>query len=166
MREGLDLLREMNLRFCAPFNGTLLAELEARAGRVDDGLATLDLQFAAAETTGERWFLAEMHRVRGSLLQLRPAASVAESEAAYLRAVEIAKAQHARTFELRATLSLSALYRSTGREQEARTMIAQTLAKFPRLPPLPEVAEAQRRSRAGRRTRGASRVARGSAADR
>jgi tetratricopeptide (TPR) repeat protein len=140
--EGLDLLREMNLRFCGPFNGTLLAELEAKMGRVDDGLATLDIQLANVETTGERWFHAEMYRVRGVLLQQSKASNMAASEAAFLRAIDIAKDQQTRTFELRAAISLAKLYKSTGRGQAARVLIESAIVGSYDQLELPEFAEA------------------------
>lgn len=140
--EGLDLLREMNLRSFGPFNGTLLAELEAKMGRIDDGLATLDIELASVETTGERWFHAEMYRVRGVLLQQSQASNVAASEAAFLRAIDIAKDQQTRTFELRAAISLAKLYTSTGRKQAARVLIESAIADSYNQLKLPELSEA------------------------
>jgi class 3 adenylate cyclase/tetratricopeptide (TPR) repeat protein len=140
--EGMDLLREMNLRSFAPFNGTLLAELEAKMGRVDDGLATLDIELANVETTGERWFHAEMYRVRGVLLQQSKVSNVAASEAAFLRAIDIAKDQQTRTFELRASISLAKLYKSTGRKQAARVLIESAIVDPYNQLELPELSEA------------------------
>jgi predicted ATPase len=66
MRAGRSLLRETNVRHFVPMHGTLVAEAEARAGKVDAALATVDGQLAIAEQTGERWYQAEMHRVRAT----------------------------------------------------------------------------------------------------
>lgn len=140
--EGLDLLREMNLRSFGPFNGTLLAEWEAKMGRVDDGLASLDVQLATVEATGERWFHAEMYRTRGVLLRQSKASNVAESEAAFLRAIDIAKGQQARTFELRAAISLAELYKSTDRRQAARALVESAIADLNDTIAVPEFAEA------------------------
>jgi predicted ATPase len=89
MREGLALLNEMHYRLFAPLTATLLAEREAEAGRVEAGLATLDEQLAAIEQTGQRWFDAEVHRVRGTLLLKLPRRNVAAAESAFLRAIDV-----------------------------------------------------------------------------
>ena len=96
MREGLALWNEMDYRLFAPLTGTLLAEREAEAGRVEVGLATLDAQLAAIEQTGERWFDAEVHRVRGELLLKLRRPDVAAAESALMRAIEIARAANRR----------------------------------------------------------------------
>ena len=130
MREGLALWNEMHYRLFAPLTGTLLAECEAEAGRVEVGLAILDAQLAAVEQTGERWFDAEMHRVRGELLLKLRRPDVAAAELAFTRAIEIARSQRTRTFELRAALSLAKLYQRTGRDQVADGLLVPALVGF------------------------------------
>ena len=120
MRKGLALWNEMDFRLFAPLTETLLAEREAEAGRVEAGLATLDAQLAAIEKTGQRWFHAEVHRVRGELLLKLPRADIAAAESAFRRAIEIARSQQTRTFELRASVSLAKLWRTSGQDQAAR----------------------------------------------
>jgi predicted ATPase len=144
MREGLALWNEMHYRLFAPLVGTLLAEREAEAGRVEVGLATLDEQLAAIEQTGERWFEAEVHRVNGELLLKLRRPDVAAAESAFMRAIEIARVQQTRTFELRAALSLAKLYQSTGRDQVARELLVAALVGFNAGPEVPEVEEARR----------------------
>jgi predicted ATPase len=68
MRAALALLREMDFRVEQPLFGTLLAEAEAAAGELDAALATVEEQLAAIGQTGERWFAAEVHRVRAEIL--------------------------------------------------------------------------------------------------
>jgi predicted ATPase len=144
MREGLALWNEMDYRLFGPLTGTLLAEREAEAGRVEVGLAILDAQLAAVEQTGERWFDAEMHRVRGELLLKLRRPDVAAAELAFTRAIEIARSQRTRTFELRAALSLAKLYQRTGRDQVADGLLVPALVGFRAGPEVPEVEEAQR----------------------
>jgi tetratricopeptide (TPR) repeat protein len=144
MREGLALWNEMHYRLFAPLTGTLLAECEAEAGRAEVGLATLDAQLAAIEQTGERWFDAEVHRVRGELLLKQRRPDVAAAEAAFMRAIEIARSQQTRIFELRAALSLAKLYQTTGRHQVASELLVPALVGFNAGPEVPEVQEAQR----------------------
>ena len=143
MREGLALWNEMHYRLFGPLTGTLLAECEAEAGRAELGLATLDAQLAAIEQTGERWFDAEVHRVRGELLLKQRRSDVAAAEATFLRAIEIARSQQTRIFELRASLSLAKLYQTTGRDHVCELLVP-VLVGFNVGPEVPEVEEAQR----------------------
>src|SRR5262249_46805174 len=144
MREGLALARKLDIGLWLSLYGTIVAEVEADAGLVEGGLATLDAQLLEVERTEERWFVAEMHRVRGELLLKVQPPDVAAAESAFLRAIEIARSQQARTFELRATLSLAKLYQTTDRNQAASELLVAALAGFGASPELPEVGEAQR----------------------
>jgi class 3 adenylate cyclase/predicted ATPase len=144
MRQGLALWNEMDYRLFAPLTGTLLAEREAEAGRIEVALAALDAQLAAIEQTGQHWFDAEVHRVRGELLLKLRRPDVAAAESALMRAIEIARRQQTRTFELRAALSLAKLYKATGRDQLAGELLAPALVGFDAGPEVPEVEEAHR----------------------
>jgi class 3 adenylate cyclase/tetratricopeptide (TPR) repeat protein len=144
MREGLALARELEVRLWLPLYGTVVAEVEADTGLVDAGLATLDGQLVAVEQTGERWLLAEMHRLRGELLLKLQPPDLAAAQSAFLRAIEIARSQRTRAFELRAGLSLAKLYQTIGRNQAACELLVSALAGFSASPELPEVEEAQR----------------------
>jgi class 3 adenylate cyclase/tetratricopeptide (TPR) repeat protein len=144
MREGLALLNEMHYRLFTPLTGTLLAEREAEAGRADVGLATLDAQLAAIEQTGERWFDAEVHRVRGELLLKLRRPDIVGAESALVQAIDIARSQQTRTFELRAALSLAKLYQTTSRNQAISELLASALVGFTASSEVPEVEEALR----------------------
>jgi len=134
----------MDFRLFMPLTGTLLAEREAEAGRVEAGLATLNAQLAAIERTGERWFHAEVHRVHGELLLKLRQPDFAAAESAFRAAINIARAQHTRTFELRAALSLARLNHKTGQRQRSVDLLAPALVGFKAGPELPEIEEAQR----------------------
>jgi tetratricopeptide (TPR) repeat protein len=144
MCDGLALSNEMYFRVFAPLTGTLLAEREAEAGRVEIGLTTLDAQLAAIEQTGQRWFDSEVYRVRGELLLKLRQPDVAAAESAFMRAIEIARSQQTRTFELRAALSLAKLYKTTGRDQVASEVLIPALVGFNAGAEVPEVEEARR----------------------
>jgi predicted ATPase len=145
MREGLGLWNEMQYRLFAPLTGALLAEGEAEARRVELGLATLDAELVAIEETGQHWFDAEVRRARGELLLKLPRPDVAAAESAFMRAIDIARSQQTRTFELRAALSLAKFYQTTGRDQAAKELLVPALVGFDAGPEVPEVEEAQRR---------------------
>jgi predicted ATPase len=66
------------------------------------------------------------------------------AEGAFMQAVEIARSQQTRTFELRAALSLAKLYQTTGRASAMRELLAAAIVGFTEGPELPEVAEASR----------------------
>jgi predicted ATPase len=107
-----------------PYFLALLAEVEGRAGRVDDALATLDRALEVAAANDERFYEAELHRLRGEVvLRLEPA-DEEEAAASFARALEIARRQGARALELRAALSSGKLLRSQARPAEATAAVA------------------------------------------
>jgi predicted ATPase len=120
-----------------------LAEAEARAGNVDHALAVLDEALATCERIGHRTFEAELHRVRGDTLLKRDPANPSLAESALGRAIEIARGQGTRSFELRAALSLAKLYQATGRPADAYALLAPALVGFTPTPEMSEIAEAQ-----------------------
>jgi predicted ATPase len=95
-----------------------LAEAYGRAGEVERGLALIDEALALAEAHNERYFEAEIHRLRGELLVT--AGDEAEAEAGFQQAIDVARRQRARSWELRATTSLSRLWQQQGRREAAR----------------------------------------------
>ncbi len=143
MRGGVAQLREQNaVNFDALLKG-LLARAEAQDGDFDAASTTLDAAFATSERTGQRWFDAELQRTRGEILLRRDAAHPVPAEQAFLAALDIARAQKARSFELRAAHSLAKLYQSTARPVEAHDALAPALEGFAPTPEMPEIAEAQ-----------------------
>jgi tetratricopeptide (TPR) repeat protein len=102
-----------------------LAEALARAGRVEEGLETLDEALEQAERTGEGFSLAELYRLKGELLlqQNAPEAQM-RAEACFQKALSVARQQEARSWELRATLSVARLWRRQGKRDEGRQMLA------------------------------------------
>src|ERR1700747_3543615 len=99
---------------------------------------------AAIEQTGQRWFDSEVYRVRGELLLKLRRPDFAAAESAFMRAIEIARSQQTRTFELRAALSLAKLYKTTGLDQVASEVLIPALAGFNAGAEVPEVEEARR----------------------
>jgi hypothetical protein len=151
---GLDL-RELLWRVAAvgrqllPFYRGLLAEIEAEGRDLEAALASVDEALALAGETGEHWFDAALHRIRGEILrQQNPAdptpADPTPAEAAFLAAIAVAQQQKARSFDLRAALSLAKLYQSTGRPIEAHDVLGPALQGFAPTPEFPQIAEAKR----------------------
>jgi len=121
----------------------LLAESQSQASNLEEALAEIDAALALASETGERWTDALLQRVRGAILLKRDPASAAPAEEAFQTAIAVAKEQGARSYELLASLSLAKLYQSTGRNVEARAVLAPVLEGFSQTPEMPEIAEAQ-----------------------
>ena len=101
------------------------------AGRREEGLADIEEALALVERTGERYYEAEILRIKGELL-LKAAASnaQAEAESCYKRAIEIARQQSAKSWELRAARSLARLWQQQGKIAEAQQMLAEIYCWF------------------------------------
>ncbi|HEV2426148.1 MAG TPA: AAA family ATPase [Terriglobia bacterium] len=115
LRESIEVFKASGARIRLPYYFGLVAQVCGQAERVEDGLAAVDEAMAASRAHNERWWDAELHRLRGELL-LAGGADASEVKAAYLRAIEIARSQQARALELRAAMSLA---RSSSGQQEA-----------------------------------------------
>jgi adenylate cyclase len=141
MRRGLAIYREQGRVWLLP--EAVLAEAEASAGETDAGLRRLDDALAELERTEERLYEAEMHRIRAGILLRRDLADTAAAEQSLQTAIAVAQSQKARSFELRAALSLAKLYGATNRDLDAHAVLAAAVEGFPPTEQLPELAEAQ-----------------------
>jgi predicted ATPase len=157
MRRAVDSLRQQDLLNFDGLYKIALADAETRAGDGVRAIAILDEALATAYRLGYRAFEAELNRTRGEILLECDPANPAPAEAAFQAAIAVAKRQGARSFELRAALSLAKLYHSTARLTEAHAVLAPALeglrrrCKCPRSP---------RRRRCSRRWRKPSRSGR------
>jgi hypothetical protein len=93
MRDGIATCREQSIGNYIPFLTTALAEAEAQAGEVEQGLATIDGVIGDSERSRQRWFAAETHRIRGEILLKHDPTNIAPAEEAFLTAVAIAQAE-------------------------------------------------------------------------
>ncbi len=143
MRAAIAAGRKQGIGLNVPLFTTALAEAEAEAGEIDAALATIDGVIAETERTGQRWFDAESHRVRGEILLKRDPANTAPAEEAFLTAIAVTREQKARSFELRAALALAKLYQTTGRPADAHAVLAPALEGFAPTPEFPEIEQAQ-----------------------
>ena len=143
MRRGLAIGREQGQVWLLPSLEAALAEAEASAGETDAGLRRLDDALAELERTEQRWYEAEMHRIRAEILLKRDPADTAAAEQALQAAIAIAQSQKARSFELRAALSLAKLYRAANRDADAHAVLAPAVEGFPPTRQFPELTEAQ-----------------------
>ncbi|MBX6320317.1 MAG: AAA family ATPase [Rhodospirillaceae bacterium] len=121
LRDGLHAHWATGAQVFTPFHQGLLAEGCCRIGGVEDGLALVGQALAQSERTGERWFAAELHRIRARLNAC--CADRAEAEADLAVALDIARAQGARLWELRAATDLARLWLASGRADEAEALL-------------------------------------------
>ncbi len=101
----------------------LLAQGYGRMGRTEEALGMLNEAVERVERTGEKMGYAEMLRLKGELLLMRD--SRGEAENCFRAALEVARAQEAKWWELRSTVSLAHLLRDSNRRDEARTVLAE-----------------------------------------
>ena len=102
-----------------------LVETCGNHGHAKEGLDWVAKGLATAEQTGVRNAEPELHRLKGELLMIKDPGNVAEAERSLRTAINVARRQDTKLFELRATISLGCLLRDTNRRDEARTMLAE-----------------------------------------
>jgi class 3 adenylate cyclase/predicted ATPase len=142
LRQALAAYVDQGNKIFVPFFQGSLAEIEAQ-GDAGGALTRIEEALALAGETGEHWSDAFLHRLRGEILLKGNPTNVAPAENAFLTAIAVAQRQKARSFELRAALSLAKLYHSTDRPADAHVVLASALMGFSPTPEFPEIAEAQ-----------------------
>jgi len=101
----------------------LLAEAYSISGQSEAGLTVLAEALALVDTTGERDYEAEIHRLKGELLLQQSSGNSTEAETCFQQAISIAQNQQAKSLELRAAMSLSRLWQQQGKRQEAYDLL-------------------------------------------
>jgi class 3 adenylate cyclase/tetratricopeptide (TPR) repeat protein len=119
------------------------AEIHGKAGRLEEGLALLDDALEMAQANSVRFYEAEVHRLRGDLLLKMDRHDPGEIERCYLRAMEIAREQDAKWWELRAATRLAAIRQDQGRDREARDVLAPVYGWFTEGFNTPDLVEAR-----------------------
>ena len=102
VRQGIAAFRATGAALAVPYLCTLLAEVSAHLGHTADGLQALAEAHTLVEQHEERWWEAEISRLRGVLLLKHPVMQQEEAEACFQQALEIARRQQAKSLELRA----------------------------------------------------------------
>jgi tetratricopeptide (TPR) repeat protein len=144
MRRGWTLLHENDCYLCEPFWGMQVAVANAAAGQTDAGLEILRELIATAEQSGQHWLDAELHRVRGELLLRRDPTNVGEAEGAFKRALEIARGQRTKAFELRSAFGLAHLFINSGRETAGSDVLTRALIDLDTGQDLREIEQAKK----------------------
>src|SRR5262249_28308776 len=102
----------------------------ADLGQFGDAWRSIGEAITAVETTKERWCEAEGHRVAGENALRSPEPDTAKAEADFERALAVAREQQAKSWELRAAMSMARLWRDQGKQDEARGLLAPVYGWF------------------------------------
>jgi class 3 adenylate cyclase/predicted ATPase len=146
MRQGLANFRAMGQEGVLTYPLVLLAETHGRMGQSEEGIKVLAEALATGDRTGERFYEAELYRLKGQLTLQKFQVSgskfqvadpqpltvdpQAEAEACFLKAIEIAQRQQAKSLELRTVMSLSRLWQQQGKQHEARNTLSEVYRWF------------------------------------
>jgi DNA-binding SARP family transcriptional activator/predicted ATPase len=135
IRQGLNAWDAIGAELARPFFLTVLAEVYARAERAEEALAALAEASTVINRTGERMAEAELCRLQGTLTlqgnaQGRPSKVTDAAEEWFLRAIDIARRQEAKSLELRAAISLSRLWQRLGMQRRAYELLEQIYGWF------------------------------------
>jgi predicted ATPase len=128
MLRGRGCIEATGIRTYRPMFLALLAEAYGKAGQVQQGLSVLAEGLALTEKTGERFYEAESHRIKGELLLMQDEET--EAEVTFRKAIEVARRQQAKSWELRAAMSLSSLWQRQGKREEAHKLLAEIYGWF------------------------------------
>jgi class 3 adenylate cyclase/predicted ATPase len=135
IRHGLATYEAIGAELVRPYYLALLAEAYGQTGQVEEGLTALGEALRVVDNTGERFYEAELYRLKGELTlqsQVQGPKSQFEEEAEryYVKAIEIARHQQAKSLELRAVMSLARLWQRQGKRDEARQLLAEIYGWF------------------------------------
>ena len=121
---GIDLWRSAGSTIFTPEHEFMLASAHADAGQFDDAWRCIGAAMTAMQATKERWCEAEAHRVAGEIALKSPQRDEAKAQAYFEHSLTIARAQHAKSWELRAATSLARLLSCQGKRKMARDLLA------------------------------------------
>jgi predicted ATPase len=152
MRQGLAAYRAMGGELYRPYDLALLAGACRKVGQIEEGITLLTEALAAVDKNEERFYEAELYRLKGELtlqktgargwelgtesssqassLKSQVPSRAEEAEGYFLKAIEIARCQGAKSLELRAVMSLSRLWQQQGKKEEARQILTEIYSWF------------------------------------
>src|SRR5262249_30751347 len=145
MRQGLSIYQATGAELGRPYWLVLPVAARGQEVQAEEGLSALAEAQAAVHKSGERYYEAELYRLKGELslqsgvrswqseitsTQYSASSTQSEAEACFQKAIEIARRQRAKSLELRAVMSLSRLWQQQGKKEEARQMVAEIYGWF------------------------------------
>ena len=130
LRHGLTDYQQTQAKLQQTYFLALLAEAYLAGSQIEEGLQVVNDALALVAETGERWWEAELYRLKGELLLAGEVESQQEGEECFQLALEIARRQQAKSFELRAAISLGCLWHEHNRTDEAQQLLEETYSWF------------------------------------
>ena len=130
LHQGLTAYRATGTEIGRPYYLALLAEAHGIMGQPAAGLTALTEALTLVDSSGERFYEPELHRLKGALLLQSSSDNATEAESCFQHAISIAQSQQAKSWELRAATSLSRLWQQQGKRDEARQVLADVYGWF------------------------------------
>jgi predicted ATPase len=130
VRQGITALQATGAAVFVPFLDTLLADVCDHLGYTEDGLQALAEAQTLVEQHEERWWEAEVQRLRGVLLLRQTLTQPEEADACFQQALDVSRRQQAKSLELRAAMSLARLWQQQGKGTEAHELLAPVYGWF------------------------------------
>jgi predicted ATPase len=127
---GLAAMRSTGTTMWMPVWLSHLAKAKAELGEFDDVGRCIDQAMTAMEIAKERWYEAEVNRLAGDATLFLPNPGVDRAQVYFERALSVARKQNAKSFELRAAMSMAQLLREQGAPQQARDLLAPVYGWF------------------------------------
>jgi class 3 adenylate cyclase/predicted ATPase len=121
---GLADFRSIGVAVLAPLHVSYLAAAHADLGHFDEAWRCMRKAMSMMETSKERWFEAEVNRIAGAIALKSQEPDAAKAETYFERALSVARQQQAKSWELRAAMSMARLWRDQGKRSEARDLLA------------------------------------------
>jgi predicted ATPase len=129
MRQGLAAYQATGAALYLPYYYAMLSEAHGLMGEQQEALRLLNEALVLVDT-GEQIYAAELNRLKGELLLKLSAKNVSEATHCFQQAIAIAQSQHAKSWELRAVVSLARLWREQGKGRNAQAMLARVYNWF------------------------------------
>jgi predicted ATPase len=121
---GINAWRSTGATLYLPFFLSYLARAHAELAQFDDAWRCIGEAMTAVETTKERWCEAEVNRIAGEIALMSPERDQAKAQDYFEHALAVARAQQAKSWELRAAMCMARLWRDQGKPQQARELLA------------------------------------------
>ena len=127
---GLNAWRATGTTVWMPTYLSYLTRAYAELGQFDEASRCICEAIVAVQTTNESWYEADIHRIAGEIALKSPKPDAVKAEAYFDRALSVARQQQAKSWELRAAMSMARLWRSQGKPQQAREQLAPVYGWF------------------------------------
>jgi len=140
---GINAWRSTGATLWMPVYLSYLTRAHAALGQFDDASHYIGEAMTAVQTTQERWYEADIHRIAGEIALLAPEPDAAKAAAYFERALAVAREQQAKSWEMRAAMSMARLWRDQGKRQQARDLLAPVYSWFTEGFDTPDLKEAR-----------------------